>query len=604
MADDKVKLRVEADASQAKKELGGLDASFKKAEESVASFATKAESGGKGVAKAAGLASLELDKLQAEIAQLKATGADVSSLEAQFAKLEARQRSATAAAGKFKDAQEDAARAIKASATGADFGLEGLAAKYTKLLEVMGKVFVVAQAVGAAAQGVAKAWDGIARATGNASEGTSDMTRELNELGQSISSLDLIGVVQNLSDFAGQAAFGASATNELADATKKWQESLSGATGRLLRVLDAQKKFVADLAEERQARDDNVKAILRQVAVEQQSGAVQKATRERIQDLLDAYDELGDPVDGKIAAVAKSLGIMSSEQERAAKAAEDASTREQSAAEAAAAKEEERATREQAAAEARAKASEDAAKRKEEASKKEIAAIEASVKAAQDAYDAEVARNQGEEGGESELEALRKKVTLTEEEKERLDELTKAHYSTATAQEKRRKVTEAQRREDEAYAKVEAERLRLEQALSDRLTQSLDDSQARRDAAYDEAEAAKYRVQGAQDLYNMEEKLAERFVKNGELTREQADAYLKFSAEQKNAALAAEALTKQADGTAEALGKLGETTKETDDGMKSFGDAAVRSAEALQEIKAILPEIITLAAQVRLGGAG
>jgi len=80
MADDKVKLRVEADASQAKKELGGLDASFKKAEESVASFATKAESGGKGVAKAAGLASLELDKLQAEIAQLKATGADVSAL--------------------------------------------------------------------------------------------------------------------------------------------------------------------------------------------------------------------------------------------------------------------------------------------------------------------------------------------------------------------------------------------------------------------------------------------------------------------------------------------------------------------------------------------
>lgn len=615
MADTVAKIIIDADGSVARREFDsvgdaaaavgvdistGIGGALDKTASAFARLDAKIESGElRGLPRTITQSTIALDRLQAEIAQLRAQGGDVTALESAVARFTAKLKEATTSAGKLADMQEEVNRTVRASAQAADFGLGRLGTKMGSALELMSKMYFVANVLGQSLQGIAKATDGIQAAMGTATDGTREANASLAALGQSIASLDVVGFAANLGTYAGAMIDGASATDAMTEANRRWQEALSGASGKLLRVMDVQKAFSQGFEQSREKLATDAEAIRRHVSdIANTSGAAGVATREWVKTTLDAYDKMGEAAPGFLTAIAASLGVVTSAQEKAA----SASARSGEASEAAAEKSEAAAAREAAAAEAKAAAAEDAARRKIAALQEEINASEAAVQAAQDAYDAEVERNRGARSGKDELEELRKKVTLTEDERNRLDELTRAQYSAATAQGKRREASEAQRREDEAYAAVMRERLALEEKQSAWLTESLSQSKQRRDASLDEVEAARLRVEGAQDLYDAEKALADAMVKQGKITREQADAHLAASAAAHNSALANAELAEATQPAADAVGALADKSSQAEECLTGLATAAERTDAALARIEERLPRIVELAAQVSLGG--
>lgn len=597
------------DAGAAGKEAGasieaGLSGALDKTTAAFARLDAKIENGElRGLPRAITASTLAVEQLEAEIAQLRARGADVTSLEQAAARFRDRLQQATTQAGKMADKMEEVNRTVKASAAAADFGFGKLGTAMGSTLELMSKMYFAANLVGQGIQGIAKALDSIQAATGTATEGSRQMNSELAAVGQSIASLDVVGLAENLGKFAGSAIDGADATNALADATRNWNDAMAGAVGKLAGVLAAQKRFVSGLADQRKANRDNAEAIVREAENEIAArGKVQDATREWLKETLDAYERIGDEPPEKLQKLADSLGIVSSAQEKAGESAKRTAEEQEKAADAA----EANAQREADAAAKAAEAATKAAQAKIDALKREEEAAQEKAKTAQEAYEAEVARNTTDAPGaaEKELNELRSKNTLTVEEANRLAELEQVTGSLASAMDKRRKATEALAREDEAFAKVQEERAKVEEAESRRIDAEIEAYREREKALADQAEADT-------TWQDVELRTIDAMEKAGAITKEEADARRTSAQAAKDQALAGDQVNESlaetaetAPEAAEALGKFGEESKKAGEGLDALATAAERSRDAIKEIvRELLPEMIQLAAQVRLGGS-
>jgi hypothetical protein len=107
-----------------------LSPAYEKAAAAVDNFAAQAEKGGKGAAKAATLADLAIEDLEAEISRLKALGQPTAALEASMGGLRAKVAGATEQVGRFRAAAADAADKMKAATARAgetDGAITGLA---------------------------------------------------------------------------------------------------------------------------------------------------------------------------------------------------------------------------------------------------------------------------------------------------------------------------------------------------------------------------------------------------------------------------------------------------------------------------------------------
>lgn len=103
----------------AAKAYGQAQASATAAAAAVDNFGKLAERGAKGAERAAGQAAVAIEKLEAEIKQLRATGADTEFLEGKLRELRAEMERNAVTAGKMKKAIRDAGDDIRATTAGA-----------------------------------------------------------------------------------------------------------------------------------------------------------------------------------------------------------------------------------------------------------------------------------------------------------------------------------------------------------------------------------------------------------------------------------------------------------------------------------------------------
>jgi chromosome segregation ATPase len=172
-------------------------------------------------------------------------------------------------------------------------------------------VFFIANATGQILTGLGRAIDSVQTATGSATEGSREQTKELQALGQSISSLDLVGFSEHLGQSWGLLKDGAKATNELADANERWRQKLEGAVGALTRAMAIQREIEQDREKRIASMKDEEAAISRIAATELQNGKLTKETSDRVAELLSQYEKMGIDPPERLKALADAHGILS-----------------------------------------------------------------------------------------------------------------------------------------------------------------------------------------------------------------------------------------------------------------------------------------------------
>ena len=116
-----------------------------------------------------------------------------------------------------------------------------------------------------------------------------------------------------------------------ADAATEAQQRKAGV---MASVLSEQQKLVAEEQKGAESLDRRTAALERQIQAEQQGGEVKKFYLDKLRAILDEYDRRGETPPQKTLELAQALGVLSSEQEKAATASEkhSASVREETTA--------------------------------------------------------------------------------------------------------------------------------------------------------------------------------------------------------------------------------------------------------------------------------
>lgn len=336
MSDTVSRIIIEADGSIARREFasvgdaasnvgyeikGGIGASLDAVSSSFARLDEKIASNSlRGLPMVITQSSVAVDNLRSDIDALRASGADVSQLEASLGRYERKLIEATTAAGRLKDKQEEVNRTVRAAADAADFGLGKFGSRAGSVLETLSKVFFIANATGQILTGLGRAIDSVQTATGTSTEGTREQTKELQALGQSIQSLDLVGFAEHLGQSVGLLIDGKDATNELAEANERWRQKIEGATGALVRAMQIQLEIEQGREKKIATLKDEEAAINRIAASELKNGEITKETSDRIADLLSRYEQMGVDPPERLKTLAAAHGILSDKAKESADA--------------------------------------------------------------------------------------------------------------------------------------------------------------------------------------------------------------------------------------------------------------------------------------------
>lgn len=416
-------------------------------------------------------------------------------------------------------------------------------------------------------------------------EGTRDVIEGLEKIGIEIDG-PLTSAFSRLTD----AMVGA---DEQLGEIKTAFNSLSKEQLQAQSILD---KYVNTLQKKRDELAATAVAIDRQVASEKASGEVQKTTLEWIQKTLDAYVALGDAIPPALQKTADALGVMASEQEAAAEAAEKAAAREIEAAEKAAAKEEERAVREAEAHAKRVAAALDAAIAKEEAAAREVAAAEAGVRAIEDELrqfaDADTPEGLAELNAE--LADLRSQDILTPQQLKRLQDLEDITGSIWAKTKDWRVESEKLAKQDEILTRLEKARAKALELEEKRLAAMLE-TLAIQNQEFREAANTTNDFGGA---------AGDAAMSFEELERANADALDtagRFGGEADDLAGTLGDLGEAAGDFSKELGDLAKETDKADSGFGKMGEQADELIPKLEEIKRLVSEIKEEAGSISLG---
>jgi predicted phage tail protein len=313
--DDSIKLNV--DGSQA---IAALDAAGKAAEQ----FGKMVESGAKGAERAAALLTIQIDKLEQEVAQLKAQGKPTAQFEAGLATLKEKLAASTAQLGKYKAAAADVADATrKATQRAGEFS--GSVTDVTGTLKTLSpalgnaidkysilaaKAFVAVKAMQVAAEGAKE----LAKATGDYNGATKEAIDSASGFASALASFDFAGAIRNAGQFLGTMH---DLTQGISQTTVALGEMANAADAKAFAgLLKVQRDLVAGHEAEVAALERKSEAIVREVATQREAGEVQGWLKDQIQQTLEAYEKAHEAVDPALQAVADSLGIVTKAQEK------------------------------------------------------------------------------------------------------------------------------------------------------------------------------------------------------------------------------------------------------------------------------------------------
>lgn len=417
-------------------------------------------------------------------------------------------------------------------------------------------------------------------------QGTREVIDGLESLGVEIDG-PLTSAFQKLTD----AVVGADA--ELGE-IKTAFNTLSEEQLRAQSILD---KYVGGLQKKREELVATALAIERQVASEKAAGEVQRSTLEWIQKALDSYAALGDTVPAALQKVADSLGIMSSEQEKAAEAAEKASEQEAEAAERAAAKEEERAAREVEAHAKRVAAALEAALAKEEAAAREVAAAQAAVRAVEGELEefADAQRTPEALGKlNEELDELRSQPFLTDQQMKRLNDLQDITGSLAVSSRDWRVEREKTIAQEKILDKLDDARRKEYQAEEEQLDSLIDSLHEQNREFRENAEVSRdaggAAGEAALSFRDLERQNAENLETMG-----------RFGKATAQAAGSLENVGDAAGGIGEQMGELSEETDKAETGFSKMNAQADELIPKLERIEELVERIKKEAASISLG---
>lgn len=582
-----------------------LSPAYEKAAAAVANFAAQAEQGGRGAAKAATLAELAIEELEAEISRLKALGQPTAALEASMGGLRDKVAGATEQVGRFRAAAADAADKMKAATaragetdgaiTGladaikaANFGLGELVTKvgvslvvfqqaYTTTRNLIGKakeLGVNVDAVSVSFLGVTKAAEEFVNVETQAQTATRENSEASTELAQiqAILATRYNDTASSIEEARAKLQAHSRAAYESSAAIKQENEALFGKESSL---------------------KSSTEALLGAIAAEEKEGALTTAQVEIVKTALkskaEEYQKAGQAIDAALQAEIDKRGV-------AVDAVVELSTTTVSAAETRAAAEESASARTVAAIEAenvqRQKAVDDAQVALDKARAESDAAEAGQFDSGATATNAEVEKlKQTVEGlaaqpmlsveQQNELDAARDKLVqvrmASNEFGKSLDEQV-VFYGRVSAADK-----ELAAQRDLGIAMLEKQQSAHDEVI-DRLVQE---------------EGGYQRItQGFKDFINAGLKagdgMAGAFSDAGEAASETGDA-VGFLEEQADAA--GDALSDAADAGA-AIGD--ETKKGTDKASESLGELKAGLEEALpiaKELRDVMQEIVTLGAQ-------
>ena len=254
-------------------------------------------------------ASAAVDAFQKEVRELEA---ELKTLNSTAGVTNAEINGTTRRLEEAKGKLEEASKAVRDNASAhEESGKEtkGLGDKYVQL---GAKVLGARQVLMAAGE----AMRSVARATDSYSGATKDAIDQTDNLLQSIASLDLVGASAALGQLVGQSYAWAQGLNEVNVQLGNLADK--DAAGEFAKILKAQNALVQGHANEVDALNNKATVLSREIALQQQSGDVQKYVRDAVQETLDAYDKAGATVPQKLAEQAAALGIVSKAQAEAA----------------------------------------------------------------------------------------------------------------------------------------------------------------------------------------------------------------------------------------------------------------------------------------------
>lgn len=340
MADDNI-IRLEADATKAVAEFERLKAAattteaqisagFDDASASADRFLETVATGGKGAERALALTNVQIDKLEAELAQLKAQGKPTATLEAGIESLRAKLALGTAQLGKFKAAAADASDATrKATQRAGEFS--GSVTDVTNTLKTLSpalgnaidkysilaaKAFVAVKALQVGAEAAKE----LAKATGEYNGATKDAIDSANGFATALLSFDFAGAIRSAGQFLGTMH---DLTQGISETTVALGEMANAADAKnFAGMLKVQRDLVGGHEAETAALNKKAEAILREVATQQQAGEVQGWLKDQVLQTIQAYGKAFEEVPPALQGVADSLGIVTKEQEKTTASAE------------------------------------------------------------------------------------------------------------------------------------------------------------------------------------------------------------------------------------------------------------------------------------------
>lgn len=332
MADENI-IKLEADASKAIAEFEKLktaattteeqiSAGFAEASASADRFANAVATGSKGAERALALTVVQIEKLEAEIVQLKAQGKPTAVLEAGVESLRAKLALGTAQLGRFKAAAADAADSTrKATQRAGEFSgsITDVTGTLKTLSPALGnaidkysilaaKAFVAVRALQLGTEALKE----VTKATGNYSGATKDAVDSASGFASALASFDFAGAIRSAGAFIGTMHTLTQATDETTTALGNLADAANAKA--FAGVLKVQGDLVAGHEREVAALNVKAEALSREIATQQEAGEVQKYVRDEVQKTVDAYAAAGEAVPANLAAQADALGIVAKAQ--------------------------------------------------------------------------------------------------------------------------------------------------------------------------------------------------------------------------------------------------------------------------------------------------
>lgn len=254
-------------------------------------------------------ASAAVDAFQKEVRELEA---ELKTLNSTAGVTNAEINGTTRRLEEAKGKLEEASKAVRDNASAQEESgkeTKGLSDKYVQLgLKVFGARQVL--------MSLGSAMKSVAQATGSYSGATKDAIDQVSNLASSVASLDLEGTAAALGQLTGQTIAWAQGINEVNVQLGNLADK--DAAGEFAKILKAQNALVQGHANEVDALNNKATVLSREIALQQQSGEVQKFVRDAVQETLDAYGKAGAAVPQKLAEQAAALGIVSKAQAEAA----------------------------------------------------------------------------------------------------------------------------------------------------------------------------------------------------------------------------------------------------------------------------------------------